>query len=222
MILVNERTYYETLEILRGQKKLAPIYRKLSNWLKKEYQITALNFELQKMKHITDASRYRLYIMLSSPQDYGKMFDEYNYDSRIQSEIAKKLYELALKYHLPDLGHYQNVFVAYSDFLQEIRADYNYRAFKLIEKDITSRYSAHSVWYITAMFSDLYVFYQSDSDIAINKENGVSKRIKDEYYNMLHQVDEFSVFTYENFHVSFDSKENLDKNFEGNLYYYFK
>ena len=109
-----------------------------------------------------------------------------------------------------------------SFFSEEIRTDYNGKAYLLLKERLKEKYRHHSVWDICSLFSSLTVFYQTDADVRLNQDKGVSKQIKDEYYETLHRLDEFRVFTYESFNVTFDSKENLDQHYEGNLYYYFK
>ena len=222
MISVDNPTYQETLDLLTGRKHLSPMYAELKNWLMSEFLITAYNFEFREMNWAQAPARYRLMLLLSSRADYDSMFDGYNYAPEKQAAISEKLSELASKYQMPELNIYQNVFVAYCDFSQEIRADYNNRAYNQLKDKLKEKYRRDSVWDIFALFSSLTVFYHSDADVRLNQDKGVSKQIKDEYYDTLHRIDEFHVFTYESFDVTFDSKENLDQHYEGNLYYYFK
>ena len=222
MISVDNPTYQETLDLLTGRKRLSPMYAELKDWLYREFQITAYNFEFREMTWAHAPARYRLMLLLSSKADYDSMFDDGNYSADKQAAIAEKIYELAEKYREPNLERYTNVFVAYCDFSQEIRADYNNRAYNQLKDKLKEKYRRYSVWDFFALFSSLTVFYHTDADVRLNQERGVSKQIKDEYYETLHRLDEFRVFTYENFDITFDSKENLDQHYEGNLYYYFK
>jgi hypothetical protein len=48
------------------------------------------------------------------------------------------------------------------------------------------------------------------------------KRFTKDYWQALEKHDEFAVFQPGELAVTFDSKENLDRNYEGNLFYYFK
>ena len=222
MIQAENPTYQETLDILKGHKSLSPIDQELADWLLDELQITALNFEFREMSRGHAQHRYRLFIMLSSKADYDSMFEGYNYSAAKQAAIAEKYDELAQKHHMPNLDHYKNVFVACCDFSEEIRTDYNGRAYVQLRDPLKEKYRHSSVWDIFVFSSYLTVFYHTDSDVQQNQENGVSRQIKDEYYEKLRALDEFRVFPYESFNVTFDSKENLDDNYDGNLYYYYK
>ena len=221
MISVENPTYQETLDLLTCRKRLSPMYMELKDWLIRAFQITAYNFEFREMTWAHAPARYRLMPMLSSKADYDSMFDGGNYSADKQAAIAGKIYELAGKYRVPDLDCYRNVFVAYCDFSQEIRTDYNNRAYNQLKDKLKEKYRRDSIWDIYAIFSSLTVFYQTDADVRFNQERGVSRQIKDEYYETLHRLDEFHVFTYENFDVTFDSKQNLDEHYQGNLYFYF-
>lgn len=66
------------------------------------------------------------------------------------------------------------------------------------------------------------VFYYTEKHVTDNQKNGISKLIEDDYYSMLKKYDELNVFTRDNINLKFDSKENVDKNYEGNLFYYFR
>jgi hypothetical protein len=70
------------------------------------------------------------------------------------------------------------------------------------------------------MFTASVVFYHSDVDIMTNENNGLSNSITNDYYSILKKYDELNYYTRENISLKFDSKENLDKNFEGSLFYY--
>ena len=222
MICVDTSTYDETLDILKGRRKLSPMYAELKAWLYDEFRVTAYNFEFREMNWSHAPGKHRLFIQLSSKANYDTMFDGYNYSADKQASISEKFYELASKYRLPDLDHYRNVFVAYCNFSEEIRSDYNSKAYAQLGEQLKEKYRSNAVWDIIALFSSLTVFYLTDSDVHLNQDCGISKQIKDEYYDTLHRLDEFHVFTYEGFNVTFDSKENLDQHYEGNLYYYFK
>ena len=71
-----------------------------------------------------------------------------------------------------------------------------------------------------ALFKSSVVFYFSDEDIFRYLESGISQTVTDEYYSILKKHDDLSLFTKDNLRLSFDSKENVDKNYAGSLFYY--
>ena len=48
----------------------------------------------------------------------------------------------------------------------------------------------------------------------------MKKEWADKYFDLLDQYNEFAYFKREHFSVYLDSKENFDKNYESNYYYY--
>jgi hypothetical protein len=223
MILIENDEYNETLQILRGKKKLPSIYIELKNWLKERYDITALNFIFEKMKYNNPENRYRLYILLSY-SDYQRMMNhkEFGYDKKKQSEIADKFFELAVKYAFNEAASVENIWVCYNDFSSEIKSEANSAAMREAGPFIKEKYKQYPLWNLYTAFSSVVVFYEKDTDIKANSENGLSEMIKKDYFRILKTYDEFSIYNIDNFIMNFDSKENLDKNYEGNLYYYFK
>ena len=75
------------------------------------------------------------------------------------------------------------------------------------------------MWDVIAKLLGSVVFYYCDADITANENNGISKTITDAYFSVLKRYDELNYFTRKNVNLKFDSKENLDKNYQGNLFY---
>ena len=87
---------------------------------------------------------------------------------------------------------------------------------------LVREFDQHHVWKIDGVSKDTVVFYLTDNDIQVNQGNGVSRTITETCYELVKQYDEFGYFEFETFPITFDGKENLDKNYQGNMYYYFK
>lgn len=224
MVLVEDDKYKETLKILRGEKELLPIYLDLKNWMLDMYGILAYNFIFEKIQYNNPENRYQLYILLSSTSDYNSIMEKsnYGYDESKQEAISKKFNELALKYKYGNIKTTNNVWICYNDFSVEMKTDVNNRACKECCSRILSKYSNCSLWNIYTAFTSVVVFFYQDVDIKNNTENGICELVRDDYYVTLKKHDEFNVYNSNNFIMNFDSKENLDKNYSGNLYYYFK
>lgn len=135
-----------------------------------------------------------------------------------QGQIALEFRRLALKHKFTDEAKLEKLFVIYNDFSEEAKTEANWKAIKEVETQIKSKYPI--VWEVVSMFSGSVVFYYSHADIAVNENNGISQAITDTYYSILKKYDELNYFTRENINLKFDSKENLDKNYQGNLFYY--
>ena len=129
---------------------------------------------------------------------------------------------IALKYHYATEEQFaQGMFVRYNDFSVEAKTDANRKAFGEAKYYIKKKHVI--VWDVVADPSyGAVVFYYPEADVPENEKNGISKSIADDYYLTLKKYDELNLFTRENMRLKFDSKENVDKHFQGNLLYYFK
>ena len=108
--------------------------------------------------------------------------------------------------------------MVFRDFSKEARSEANKKAVKGFTKQIKSEYPV--VWDVYGVFDSLIVFYCSDNEIEENRKSGVTEAIQNRYYEAVKQFDEMNYFTRGKLEIKFDSKENLDKNFDGSLYNY--
>ncbi len=217
MVHLDSETYHETIGIIRGKTRLPPIKQALAEWLKECYGVRMLNFRFSKLE--TDGNRHRLYIVLNSDDDYNRMFREpYIPDETRQDQIAMKFRELNERYGYTDTANTENFFVMYNNFSDEAKTDANWKTVKNAAEALKHKY--REIWHIEALFSKTVVFYYLDEDISRNGKSGLSGKIQSEYYGLLKANDDLNLFNEDEFTVRFDSKENLDRNYEGSLFYY--
>lgn len=218
MVLLDDDIYKETKEIISGKRKKSPLLIELSEWFSLRYSVKVLNIQFSKLTGPNE-DRFRLYVIIENSEDYQKMYVSPSQPNEVcQGQIALEFRRLALKHGFTDEANLKNLFVIYNDFSEEARTEANWKAAKEVETQIKKQYPV--VWAVESMFSSSVVFYYSDADIAVNENNGLSQAITDTYYSILKKYDEFHYFTRENISLKFDSKENLDKNYQGSLFYY--
>jgi hypothetical protein len=218
MVLLDDDIYKETKEIVRGKRRQSPLVMELAEWFRIKYSVKVLNIQFSKLTGPQE-NRFRLYVIIENTNDYQKMYVSPSQpNEEYQAQIALEFRKLALKHKFTDESSLENLFVIYNDFSDEAKTEANWGAAKEVTAQIKSKYPI--VWDVISMFSGSVVFYNTDTDIGVNENNGLSKAIRDTYYSILKRYDEFNYFTRENISLRFDSKENLDKNYQGNLFYY--
>ena len=218
VLLDNSVVYNETREILLGKRKQNPLLIEFSDWFKSRYSIDVLNIHFDKVVQ-RKRDRFRLKVFFECTEDYQKMFvSPFRPNQKYDEEIVLEFRILAINHRLADISELEDLFVCYVDFSDEAKTVANWNADKEVKKEIKSKYPV--VWDVVWMFSSSVVFYYSDADIRVYEKNGTSKAITDLYYYILKKYDEPNYFTRENIRLKFDSKENLDKNYQGNLFYY--
>jgi len=223
MVLVKDEKFQETLDLMRQKIELPETFLALQKWLKEAYSVIAVNFEFKIMEHNNQIGRYQLYIFLASTDAYKSMlYTENGYDKDKQTQISRKFYELASEYSFDSEDHIKDVWISYIDFSVELKTYTNRLAFIEAEPYLRQKYRGIPIWNIYTMYRSVIVFFDNDSDIKKYSELGICKNMQADYFRILKTCDEFDVYSPETFVMNFDSKENLDKNYEGNLYYYFK
>ena len=218
MYLLEEDVYNETRIIKAGKLEKSPLLKELSDWLAKEFNVKVLNFRFDTVK-FAKRKKFRLRIILDDEGDYKKMVpDVFKKNETVENLIALKFKSLALQHEFPIDNRTKNIFVIFYDYSKEARSEANNKALKGFAEQIKSEYP--TVWDVYGAFDTLIVFFYLDGEIEENRKNGIIEVIRNKYYKAVKQFDDMSYFTRENLKIKFDSKENLDKNFEGSLYNY--
>jgi hypothetical protein len=217
MVLLDNAIYEETKKIALGKSQRSPMLIEFSDWFMERFFAKVLNIEFSKLKY-PKANRYRLYVIIENTEAHRKMnVGVHKPNENYQKQIASEFQRIALKYKFANEKQLDDLFVAYDDFSEEAKTDTNWKAVKEVKQSITEKYSA--VWNVISPFSSSVVFYYADSDILLNENKGISRSIANDYYSILNKYDELNYFTRENISLKFDSKENLGKNYKGNLFY---
>jgi len=211
IFLLEKKVYEATKEIILGKVEKHPFLIEFSDWLMRKYSIKILNAQL--FSDFPD----RFYIIIENTKDFEKMlinpsnFSQRKQNPKYEAEIISKIKELGRKHNFASEFRLRDIYIKYHDFLPEVQTDVNFRAIKEARASITKKYPM--VWYVEVDFYGTIIFYYLDKDILVNKENGLSKVIEEEYFLILKKYDDISFITKENLILEFDSKENLDKNF---------
>jgi len=189
-----------------------------SDWLMRTYSVKMLNIEFSQLLG-SKTNKYRLMLVIESQKDYQKIHALLlGPAEEAKRPITDEFRRLALKYQLTADEQLRDIFVTCVDFSNEAMTDANWNAANEVKRRIKRKYPV--VWDIRPMFSGSVVFYYSDFDVTINENKGISAAITNDYYSILKKYDELNYFTRENSMLKFDSKENFDKTYKGNFYYY--
>ena len=218
--LLDDEVYEETKEIALGKVEKNPVLAELSEWFLSTYSVHVLNFQFGKPDR-SKTKGYRLYVILETTEDFQKMFHSpLQLNEEYAAQICAEFKRIARKHQFATKAQLKDMWVRYNDFSVEARTDVNRRVIKAAKTRILKIHP--EVWSVVGDgLAGAVVFYYTDKDVVDNQNSGVSKTIAEGYYSLLKEYDELDVFTRENMNLKFDSKENLDKNYEGNLYYYF-
>ena len=217
MVLLNPEIYAKTKHIVLGKAEKSALLIEFADWLRGKFSVNLINFEYDR---IDDPQRsYRLYLILNSKSDKERFFSKpFVKNRRYEKAVSNHFRLLAQKHGYSESQALKNFFVAYSDFSEEAQTLANWQAIEMARPIIKQAYP--EVWELMAIFSSTVVFYYLDSQIHENAESGVSRSIFEDYFQILKKFDELDYYTSGNFTMKFDSKENVDQNYQGSLFYY--
>jgi hypothetical protein len=220
MLYLSDELYDETKKIALGKSLKSPLLIELSKWFLRTYSVKILNIKFTKLQSSSNNSNM-LYVILETADDCQKMYiGTFELNEEYQKEIAVEFQRLAIKHGFATQEQLQDLFVMYNDFSQEARTEANWKAADEVQQRVKEKFP--TVWDIFTEHFGSVVFYYSDLEIAQNESSGITKLITEDYYATLKKNDELGYVTKENIWLEFDSKENLDKNYQGNLFYYAK
>jgi hypothetical protein len=115
-----------------------------------------------------------------------------------------------------------NFFVRYCNFAKEYTSFLNSKYSKEIIQKIKSKYSSLPIWEIYSFFEGGKLFYKTRKEVEEFKNNGTTQLIQKDYFEFLKLNDEYDLLNSNNFYLIADSKQVVDEEYDGNLFYYFK
>jgi hypothetical protein len=219
MLLTDARLYEQCRKLKLGEADLPPVLGELKRWIDAEYSINVVNIVYARQPDQGPS----LDVIVETHADYSKMLKERSgYNEAYQKAIAQKFSEIVKEFGSEGEYDTANVWVFYEDFDGPAMAKACDQLLAKDVKDLMQKFSAANLWTITGFASWVAVFYARDGDVEANGKNGTSDLLKRECFRLVKQYDEFDYIHFDTFNITFDSKQNLDEHYQGNLYYYFK
>ena len=215
MITPTDKDYIETKLVLNKQRILSQEYTNLKNWISKKYNQRVINIILDKIPN-----RPRLNIVLEEYKSKREFMDSLgNFDIQKQKSISLKFKE--------QIGHKtklnsENLLVIFTAFNPIARAEANKKVSTEFLKYIQGKYFDSRIWLFSKFGSGVTLFFYHEEDVNENRNSQELKLLTQEYFTEIKKYDEFDLITTEDFKINIDSKENIDKNYNSNLYNYYR
>jgi len=210
---LENRNIYQLLRKAKLAKVQTPEHlQPLADWIKKKYGVMPLWFTED---YIDSGGRPRLNVIFEWKKEEDLFYNVSNYgefNKRKQNAIAKKYEELC-----PEK---KGVWVIYSNFEYSACYAANNKISKEDKASIIRQFP--EIWEIQTFTIYTSVFFFTDKQLKAAEQSGLNQKIREAYYKLLQQHDEFGYYTLENCGLYFDSKENFDTNFQSNWYNYYR
>lgn len=218
MVFLDDDTYHRAKNIALGATRRSPLVNQLALWAAAEHAIEILDTQLTRLESSARFS-YELRVIVANTEDYRKTFlAPWEPNEQLLAEIARHYLAFAAQHgEIRDI-RLTDLHVVCTDFSVEAMTEVNWKATKEFGLQVKRLYP--TIWDVMSLFCSSVVFYYSDAEIAANEASGVSQAVTNEYYSILKQHDDLNLFSRDNIQLSFDSKEHVDRDYEGSLFYY--
>jgi hypothetical protein len=216
MVSSGDIEYIETKKIKKGITKLDPSFTRLSDWIFDKYGVRPLNCYYDILTH---NKRPRLQIIFEFYRDL-KLFKADNgiFPNSTRQEEIKEIFSTMFdgqKEYLTD-----NLYVIFSAFEPIAKEEANGKIATRDLEDLKLRLNIPELWEIKRNFSTgIFFFYTNDQ---VKNYDSEKEKLKKEYFKLIKTCDEFGYLNESGFSIDFDSKENFDKIYQSNWFYYFK
>lgn len=231
----SDKAYQSTKEILLRRATMNPDFTPLAEWIDHTFQVKTVNIVYDTFDK---GLRPRLNICFEFERE-KRRFDEengFNFDAKKQQMIADQFRQILQEQKiikgkrwfdrlLPSQREKyktDDVWVIYSAFKPIARIEANENITVRSIARLKNELNHPDLWEISRGFSTTTFFVYTDDQVRQYENSEVRRYWADKYFDLLEPHNEFGYFKRDTFNIYIDSKENFDKNYQGNWYYYYK
>ena len=235
MILPSDKEYTQTKRIILGTERMKPEFVPLAEWIDKTYDVKTINI----IYDLLDNKTPRIQICFEYEKEKNKFLthDISYFDKSKQKAIGEKFTEIIKQqglsknngsfsniFGLNKNGIYltDNVFVIYGAFEPIAKLEATYKITQKQTEEFIKSFAYKDIWTISIGFTIPTFFMFTDEKIKEYDKPEIKTKWEDKYFDFVKTFDEFNYFKRTDIQVYLDSKENFDKNYQSNWYYYYK
>ncbi|MBI1246826.1 hypothetical protein GC197_03150 [bacterium] len=202
-----------------GESSLHAGLAELRDWVFSEFDVRVVHIVYDHIDIGPAKGRPRLNLILETDVDFNSLkTDAITIHPDIRDKVVRRFQQIAKRH--PDLES-DNVHLVFDNFSDECLGRACSAFLRHDAKRITNDFK-HTIWQIDGFSRVLAVFLYTDNEIKKCTADGTCKQICQQCFNAVKMYDEFDYLTADSFQLRFDSKENLDVNYKGNLFYYWR
>jgi hypothetical protein len=215
----SDKTYQMTKQIMLGKKKINPDFKPLADFIDKQFGVKVINIIYDQI----DNKIPRLNIHFEFEREQKSFHIKPNdrlvgYDKKKQQIIADCFEQLADKKHYKT----KDIWVVYSAFAPVAKIEANMNVSAEEKEKLQTQLGNKDIWTISNAFTSVTFFLYTDEQLKFYEKSPLKKEWADKYREVLRLHDEFGYYKRSPFKIYLDSKENFDKNYDSNWWYYYK
>ena len=235
MIMPSDKEYTQTKRIMLGTDKMKPEFVPLAEWIDKTYDVKTINIIYDTLDNKTP----RIQICFEFEKEKIKFLthDISYFDKPKQKAIGQKFTEIIKQQGLSTSNNSisnifglnknrfyltDNVFVIYGAFEPVAKIEAAYKITQKQTEDFIKSFDNNDIWIISIGFTIPTFFMFTDEKVKEYDKPEIKLMWAEKYYDFVKPFDEFNYYKRNDIQVLIDSKENFDKNYQSNWYYYYK
>ena len=222
MFFHNKRLYRTALNAKNGRDRSPKLLRDLKAWIENKYSISVVLLKYSTINIGPQAGRPSLNVIVETDRDYDAIHKDWltlkpSVNAAISKQFALMIAETDSSSYSADAVH-----ITTDNFSEEAMRISTAEFLEAELESTVDRFAEQGLWTLTAMSREIVAFFFSDNQKDAAKQNGCFELLTDHCFERIAQYDPFRYFKRPCFPIRMDSKENFDKNYQGNWYYYFK
>lgn len=233
--MYSDKQYKATKQIMLGKSKMNSEFRQLAYFIDKTFGVKTINIIYDSFGK---DKRPRLNICFEYQKEKQIFYDTdgLNFDSKKQKTIAGKFREILKEQGIITKKSFwglfsetkntnykfENIWIFYSAFEPIAKAEANEKIPQEKVVELKTQIANKDIWEISRCFSGTTFFLYTEEQVKFYENSELIKEWSKKYHDLLEQYDEFGYFEQNSFTINLDSKENFDKNYQSNWFYYYK
>ena len=214
MITPSDPEYAATKRIKQGKARLAPPFDELARWIAATWQVTVLNVIYTGRNPLHPP---RLQVIVEHRADLLKFVSDLNVDPEKERAVKDRFLQLA--------GHkssenFDGLFVWFCAFAPVALIEIDSHVRNAEVDALKARINNPDLWKIYRSFASVTFFFYTDAQVKRYESEGFRPVYSKQYFDLLKPHDEFGYLDEKQFTVLFDSRQNLDENYDSNFFYY--
>lgn len=235
MIMPSDKEYAQTKRIKLGTEKIKPEFVPLAEWIDKTFDVKTINIiydtlydKKPRVQICFEYEKERNKFLISNITYFDKTKQKLiagKFKETIEQQGLSKTANSLLNFLNPNQnGQYQteNVLVIYGAFEPVAKQEATSKITKELTDKFINSFSNQDIWTISIGFTIPTFFMFTDEKVKKYDKPEIKKMFADKYFDFIKPFDEFDYFKKEDIQVYLDSKENFDRNYQSNWYYYYK
>ncbi|MCD8741338.1 hypothetical protein LT679_12050 [Mucilaginibacter roseus] len=231
MITVFDDAYIQTKKVKQGASHMNPEMVPLADWMLKKYGVAPLNIIYTNT--LNAGERTRTIEIIFEYCEQQKLFLENQFV--LKGAIKKKILKFfkwnidvrsenkLLNWLLKPLPYFKNEpLVTSSSFMplaiEEANSNISDEDIQLLKKQIAEI----EIWRIVRNSTHAIFFFYTESNLKEFDNSAFKEKLSLKYFPLIKKYDEYNYITVYSISICLDSKENFDKKYGSNWFYYLR